>query len=214
MDSSETAPCRVFLFRHGHAQIPDEQGQVWSYSEAALTPAGRRRAAELATALEPIHLDAVFSSDLRRASETAGAIATPRGIPLILDARLRELNIGDFEGTTVAELRQGDPRFLPWPEVYFEGRHAGPTRHVPADLPWPGGESVAGALGRVLPVFLDIVRNHQGRTIALCTHAYVLQALLCHIVGADVSQYWAFAGLEASLTLAQVGTDGRGLLRT
>ena len=194
--------------------MPDEQGQIWSYSDAALTPAGRRRATELANVLEPVHLDAVYTSDLRRARETAETIATPRGIPLIADARLREVDIGDFEGMTLERLRQVDHRFLPWPEIYFEGRHAGPARHVPADLPWPGGESVAGALNRVLPVFLDIVRQHQGQTIALCSHAYVLQALLCHIVGADVSRYWAFSGLHASLTLAEVGTDGRGLLRT
>src|SRR4051812_38282602 len=105
---SETAPCRVFLLRHGQAQMPDEQGQVWSYSEAALTPAGRRRATELAYVLEPVHLDAVYTSDLRRARETAGAIATPRGIPLIADARLRELDIGDFEGMTLERLRQVD----------------------------------------------------------------------------------------------------------
>lgn len=211
---ASTAPCRVFLLRHAQAQMPDDQGQVWSYSEAGLTLAGRRRAAELATVLEPVHLDAVYTSDLRRARETAEAIATPRGVPLIPDPRLREVDIGDFEGMTLERLRHVDPRFLPWPEIYFERRHAGPDRHVPADLPWPGGESIAGALDRVLPVFLDIVRQRQGQTIALCSHAYVLQALLCHIVGADVSRYWAFSGLPASLTLAEVGTDGRGLLRT
>lgn len=211
---AQTAPCRLFLLRHGQAQMPDEQGQIWSYSEAALTAAGRRRATELASALEPVHLDAIYSSDLRRARETAETIATPRGIPLIADARLREVDIGDFEGMTLERLGQGDPRFLPWPEIYFEGRHAGPNRHVPADLPWPGGESIADALNRVLPVFLDFVRQHQGGTIALCSHAYVLQALLSHVVGADVSQYWTLSGLHASLTLAEVGTDGRGLLRT
>jgi alpha-ribazole phosphatase len=211
---ADTAPCRVFLLRHGQAQMPDQQGRIWSYSEAALTPAGRRRAADLANVLESVHIDAVYTSDLRRARETAEAIATPRGIPLLPDPRLRELDIGDFEGMTLERLREVDPRFLPWPEIYFDGRHAGPHRHVPADLRWPGGESVADALDRVLPVFLDIVRHHQGETIALCSHAYVLQALLCHIVGADVSQYWAFSGLHASLTLAEVGTDGRGLLRT
>jgi broad specificity phosphatase PhoE len=194
--------------------MPDERGRVWSYSDVGLTPTGRRRAAELATALEPVPLDAVFTSDLRRARETAEAIATPRGIPLVSDGRLREVNIGDYEGMTLPRLRELDHRFLPWLEIYFEGRHASPDFHIPADLPWPGGESIAGALSRVLPVFLDIVRNHQGRTIALCSHAYVLQALLCHIIGADVSQYWTFAGLHASLTLAEVGTDGRGVLRT
>lgn len=211
---SETSPCRVFLFRHGQADMPDDQGRIWSYSDAALAPAGRRRAAALATALEPVHLDAVFTSDLRRAWETAEAIATPRGVPLTADARLREVDIGDFEGTTLERLRQTDRRFLPWLEIYFEGRHPGPDLHIPADLPWPGGESIEGALNRVLPVFIDIVRRHQGKTIALCSHAYVLQALLCHIVGADVSRYWAFAGLHSSMTLAEVGTDGRGVLRT
>jgi broad specificity phosphatase PhoE len=194
--------------------MPDEHGQVWNYSEAPLTAAGRSRAEELARVLEPVHIDAVYTSDLRRARETAATIAGPRGLPLMADARLRELDIGGFEGMTLERLRQVDPRFLPWLEIYFEGRHAGPDRHVPADLPWPGGESVSSALDRVLPVFLDIVRNHQGQTIALCTHAYVLQALLSHIVGADVSQYWAFSGLPASLTLAEVGIDGCGLLRT
>lgn len=212
--TAETVPCRIFLLRHGQAQMPDEQGRIWSYSEAGLTAAGRQRATELAKVLEPVHLDVVYTSDLRRARETAAAIAAPRRIPLVADARLREVDIGDFEGMTLERLRQVDPRYLPWPEVYFEGRHAGPNRHVPADLPWPGGESVAGALERVLPVFLDIVRRHQGETVALCSHAYVLQALLCHIVGADVSRYWAFSGRHASLTLAEVGPDGRGLLRT
>src|SRR5712691_6920924 len=100
--------------------MPDEQGQVWNYSEAALTPAGRRRAAELATALEPVRLNAVFTSDLRRARETAEAIASPQGTPVIPDARLRELNIGNFEGMTLPRLRQVDRRFLPWLEIYFE----------------------------------------------------------------------------------------------
>src|SRR2546425_548483 len=118
---SDTAPCRVFLLRHGQAQMPDEQGQVWNYSEAALTPAGPRRGAQLAAAVEPVRLDAALTSNL-------------------------------------------------------------PPAH--------------------------------GHTVALCSHAYVLQALLCHIVGADVSQYWTFAGLHASLTLAEVGPDGRGVLRT
>jgi broad specificity phosphatase PhoE len=211
---SGTASCRMFLLRHGRAEMPDEHGRVWNYSDAALADAGRRRAAELGAALSSVPLDAVFTSDLRRARETAEAIASPQAAPVVPDARLRELNIGDFEGMTLPRLRQIDGRFLPWLEIYFEGRHAGPDFHVPADLAWPGGESVAGTHRRTLPAFLDIAREWQGRTVAVCTHAYVLQAFLCHVVDLDVSQYWTFAGLNASLTLVEVGPDGRGVVRT
>jgi alpha-ribazole phosphatase len=211
---SGTASCRMFLLRHGRAEMPDEHGRVWNYSDAALAAAGRRRAAELGALLSSVPIDAVFTSDLRRARETAEAIASPQEVPVIPDPRLRELNIGDFEGMTLPRLRQIDRRFLPWLEIYFEGRHAGPDFHIPSDLAWPGGESVAGTLRRALPAFLDIAREWQGRTVAVCTHAYVLQALLCHVVDLDVSQYWTFAGLNASLTLVEVGADGRGVVRT
>lgn len=210
---SGTGPCRMFLFRHGQAQMPNEQGQVWNYSEAALTDAGRHRAGELAAALAGVHLDAVYASDLHRTRQTAEAIANPHSLPVIPDERLRELNIGDFEGMTLARLGQLDGRFLPWLQVYFEGRHAGLGFHVPADLSWPGGESVGATLGRVLPAFLEMARRSQGRTIAVCTHAYVLQALLCHIVGIEVAKYWSFAAPPASFTMVDVGTDGRGVLR-
>lgn len=208
------APCRMFLLRHGRAEMPDAHGQVWNYSDAALADAGRRQVAELASVLAAVPISAVFTSDLRRARETAEAIASPHTAPVIPDMRLRELDIGDFEGMTLPQLRNVDPRFVPWLEIYFEGRHPGPDFHVPADLPWPGGESVAGALRRALPAFLDIAAEWQGRTVAVCTHAYVLQAFLSHVVGVDVSQYWTFAGLPASVTLVEVGADGRGVVRT
>ena len=66
--------------------MPDEQGQIWSYSEAALTEAGRRRATELASVLEPVRIDAVYSSDLRRARETAETIAKERVVVCDEDA--------------------------------------------------------------------------------------------------------------------------------
>lgn len=202
----------MYLLRHGQAVMPDAQGRVWNYSDAPLTSAGERRVAEVASALDG-PLDAVYSSDLRRARQTADAIAALDGAPVYLEPRLREVDIGDFEGMTLPRLREVDTRFLPWLEIYFEGRHAGPDFHIPAELPWPGGESVAEAQGRALPAFLEIARRWAGGTVAVCTHACVLQALLCHVVGIDVSRYWAFAGLPASVTLVEVGADGRGLIR-
>ncbi len=209
-----SAPCRMFLLRHGRAEMPDAEGRVWNYSEAPLAEGGRQRAAEVGAGLTAVPLDAVVTSDLRRARETAEAIAKPHGLPVTVERRLRELDIGDFEGMTLPRLREVDHRFLPWLEVYFAGRHAGPGFHVPADLAWPGGESIEAAQRRSLPAFVELARRWAGGTVAICTHAYVLQALLCHVVGMEVSQYWALAGLPASLTLVEVGDDGRGVIRT
>ncbi|GEL26914.1 hypothetical protein PSU4_58680 [Pseudonocardia sulfidoxydans NBRC 16205] len=194
--------------------MPDAEGQVWNYSDAALTHEGRARASQLAATLAGAGVEAIFTSPIPRARETAETIAGATALPITADGRLREVDIGDFEGITLSKLRETDQRFLPWLEVYFGGRHAGPDFHVPAELAWPGGESVADALRRALPAFCAIAAAWQGRTVAICTHAYVLQAFLCHVVGADVAQYWSFAGLPASLTLAEVSPDGRGVLRT
>jgi|GEM_PF-248420 len=207
------SPCRIFLLRHGRADMPDTEGRVWNYSDAPLTPSGRRRAAEVASALACSRLDAVITSDLTRARQTAEIIGSVREAPVFVERRLRELDIGDFEGMTLPRLREVDARFLPWLEIYFEGRHAGPEFHIPAELSWPGGESIAATQQRALPAFVEIATRWAGRTVAVCTHAYVFQALLCHVVGIDVSRYWAFAGLNASVTLVEVGPDGRGVIR-
>src|SRR6476619_6788731 len=109
----------MLLVRHGQAEMPDEHGRIWSYSEVALSEAGHHRAAELTSSLAETHLDAVYSSDMRRARQTAEAIAMPRGLPVISDARLRELDIGEFEGMDIVRLQQTGRPFVPWLDIYF-----------------------------------------------------------------------------------------------
>ncbi|SFI55395.1 Broad specificity phosphatase PhoE [Paenibacillus sp. UNC496MF] len=96
---------RIGLIRHGQTAW-NELGKIQGRTDIPLNQEGVRQARALANRLttEPLKWDAVVSSDLMRARQTAGIIAEALGIPLLEpDARLRERYYGDVEGTTEAD---------------------------------------------------------------------------------------------------------------
>jgi broad specificity phosphatase PhoE len=192
--------------------MPDADGRIWNYSDAELTESGRAQANELGEALREIRVDAIYASDLLRARHTAEVVGRATGASTVVDRRLREVDIGEHEGTTLARLRDAHPDFVPWLEIAFGGRFPQAEFRIPASLRFPGGESVSEMFARALPSFLEIVRQHQGETVVVVAHQWLVQALLCHIVAADVDRYDRFAVPQAALTFAEVEPDGRGVL--
>ena len=101
-------PTRVFLLRHGQTAWNAEmriQGQL----DIPLDDTGLWQAQRLALALSGEHLDAVYSSDLQRARQTAAPLAAAAGLPVQLDPGLRERGFGSWEGHTYAEMEQRYP---------------------------------------------------------------------------------------------------------
>jgi broad specificity phosphatase PhoE len=98
----------LLLVRHGETEW-NRQLRWQGHADPPLNDTGRRQARELAQALAGERVDAVYSSDLRRAAETAEAIATPRGLPVLLDADLREIDVGGREGLTREEVEARFP---------------------------------------------------------------------------------------------------------
>jgi broad specificity phosphatase PhoE len=203
--------CRVFLIRHGAAAMPDQRGRILNYSDAPLTAAGRAQAERIATALDGAGVDAVISSDLARAVETAGIVARG-GLPRLVDPRLREVDLGDYDGFSFAHVSKVDPRFVSWPGVAFHGRLSRLSYHVPADLSFPGGESARTMTARLVPALAELATRWAGRTLAVVTHGWALQGLLCHATAVDVAEYFRFTYANASTTLVEVDGDGRGVL--
>jgi len=205
-------PARIVLVRHAEAAMPDEHGRVYSYGDAPLTPRGREQAARLGRLLAPLPIDAAYCSDLVRARETAELVLRDRGIAVRADARLREVDVGALEGFTIERLRAEAPQFAPWLETAFEGRFSADGSEVPASLVFPQGESVELGLARVLPLFLEIARTHQDRTVVLVSHRRLVQALLGYVTEAGAENYHRFGVANAGLTMIEVGPDGRGVL--
>ena len=131
----------LLLTRHGQAAAGDVMlgGQL----DVPLMPQGREEAAALARRLNGVRIDRIVSSPMLRALETAQIVATGR--PVEVDARLRELDYGRWEGLTYAEIDAHDPEL----RARWE--------HDPAATHSPGGESGDDVAARALNFLVDLI---------------------------------------------------------
>jgi broad specificity phosphatase PhoE len=93
----------ILLVRHGETDW-NREGRWQGHARTTLNQTGREQAAALAEQLAGTELDAVYSSDLPRALETAAILAAPRGLLPIPEPGLREIDVGSREGLTEADL--------------------------------------------------------------------------------------------------------------
>ena len=155
---------RIVAIRHGETAWNVDtriQGQL----DVGLNETGRWQALRLAQALADERFDAVYSSDLGRAWQTAQAVAAAAGVALRVDQRLRERGFGVFEGLTFAEIEQ---RFAPQAQRW---------RSRDASFGPEGGETLAGFVQRAVDAVAGIAVRHRGQHIAVVTHGGVLDAL-------------------------------------
>jgi len=147
----------ILLARHGETDW--NRDGIWQgWADPPLNETGRAQARELAEQLRSVPFDAVYSSDLRRAHETAEIVAAPHAVPVVADAGLREIDIGSWSGLTRAEI---DERF--------------PTGER------PDGETRDQHAARVLDAVERIARANPGRRILLVTHGGTMRALHGHV---------------------------------
>jgi len=173
-------PDKVILLRHGETDWNQErrfQGQ----SDRGLNEDGEGQAREAAALLAGENIDLIFSSDLIRARGTAAVIGGLHHAPVIIDSSLREMNFGDWEGLTFAEIKARDPELLnKWLENSFETRI-------------PGGETAAEVNNRVVKAWANISAAAAERdTVVIVAHGGPLRLLLCYLTGMNPSRHWDF----------------------
>jgi broad specificity phosphatase PhoE len=152
----------ILLARHGETDW-NRQGRFQGWADPPLNETGREQAQALAGQLAGVPLDAVYSSDLRRAHETALIVAEPHGVPVVVDRGLREIDVGSWSGLTRAEI-----------ETSFPGaaHHDGETREE--------------HLSRVLEAVERIACAHPGEHILVVSHGGSLRTLRRHALGDPV----------------------------
>jgi len=173
------ATCWFYLARHGatdnnRAKPPRLQGRR---TDPGLSEEGCDQAARAAGFLAETPLDAVYSSPLLRALETAQTIAEPHDITVTIEDGLIEADVGGWEG-------------MPWDQIereYPDQYRAFMTD--PARNPYLGGESVGEVQQRVIPVFERLAAANPGRTILLVAHNVVNRGYLAHLMGVPLNQY-------------------------
>jgi probable phosphoglycerate mutase len=157
----------VFLIRHAEAAGIDQQKRYIGQQDHDLSPLGIHQAEKLCRVFTSFPIEAVFTSDLVRAANTALPIARDHRCPLEKISEFRELNLGTWEGRTIQEIQVQHPA-----EYEQRGRDI-------ANYRTPGGESFADLQKRALPAFIKVVGKTQG-DIAIVAHAGVNRVILCH----------------------------------
>jgi broad specificity phosphatase PhoE len=141
--------------------VDNEQRRATGWLPGALSDAGREHARALGARRRDDRLDAVFSSDLARAVETARIAFEGSEIPLFLDWRLRECDYGELNGEPVAKLD--------------------PLKASRIDEPYPGGESYREVVARVASFLADLGQLFDGGRVLIISHAsphWAIQNLL------------------------------------
>jgi len=180
----------LLLIRHGETAwnaIRRLQGHL----DIPLNAEGQRQAAALGRALQHERLDAIISSDLQRARQTAQAIAAPRGMTVQPERGLRERCYGAFEGMLYAEIGQRYPQA----HAAWQARDA--------DARFPPGVHVAETLrefyARTVGTITRLLADGGYRKVALVAHGGVLECAYRAAQGLDFAQRRDFDIFNASI---------------
>lgn len=169
-----SASCHLIIARHGETPW-NAQHRMQGFIDTPLNTDGVAQAQALGLALQQTALHSIYSSDLRRALDTAKAVAQHHSsVPLVQSEALRERCYGIFQGNTFAE---NEAR---WPELTTIWNTRDP-HFAP-----PGGESLHVFCQRTLAFVQQAVARHAGHTILIVAHGGVLDAVYRHALGIDI----------------------------
>jgi broad specificity phosphatase PhoE len=160
----------LYLVRHGEADS-NRDLRFGGWSAAALTELGVRQARAVGHALAAHRPTAIVSSDLVRARQTADAVAEATGLPLELDADLRERSVGVFDGMSFADAEARYPDA--WKRLLARDPDVVPEGAETADQVF---ERVSRALDR-------IVVRHAGGRVVVVSHGIALYHAFSHVCG-------------------------------
>ena len=170
------------LLRHGRT-AHNATGRIQGQLDVPLDDVGRAQAVAVADALIEASPYAVVSSDLARARDTAEPVAARSGVALDLDARLREIDLGAWQGMSVDDVRRSFPdEYRAW-QTGDDVRRGGGETYVEA------GERGAACVRERLEDLPD------GRTIIVVTHGGTARATLGVLLGLEGRDWWRLAPL-------------------
>ena len=183
----------LLLVRHGETDWLGER-LAGRLPDVHLNAQGREKAEILAAMLTPFSLAAVYSSPLERALETAEPTARAAGKQIIQDPQLQEVDFGDLAGKPFSELR-GIPL---WQEVH----------HRPAEVRYPGGESLQDAQQRAVKMIGEIHAGWESDIVVVFTHADTIRLALAHFLQMPLVAYHALAADPASVSVLSFTRKG------
>lgn len=189
---------RLYLVRHGRTSW-NCQERFTGQTDIPLDRVGRAQTGRLSAHLRDVRFDLVLTSDLRRARETAGAIASRRGLTPVPDSRLREAAFGEWEGLTFGEISAR------YPEIARDWA-LNPFHCTP-----PGAEPLTALAARVDEMRRRVLAAGEGTNVLAVTHGGPARLLICLALGLEPEKHWRFALGPGGMAVLEFH-DGEGIL--
>jgi alpha-ribazole phosphatase len=187
---------RLYLVRHGQVE-GFEKVPIYGHTDAVLTEVGILQFEKLADRLRYSNIQAVYSSDLKRAVTGARTIGRHHDVPHHVLPELREIYFGDWEGLGLQEVRE-----------HFPEKVLSRTTD-PVNFRAPGnGESILELSKRVMPCFEGILSRQQGRDFLVVAHAAVNRVILCSALGLDLKHMFRLHQDYGCLNIVDYFQDG------
>ena len=185
-----SAATRILAIRHGQTAW-NADSRIQGHTDIELDELGLWQAERVAQALGDDELHAVYSSDLKRAQQTAAPLAARKGLSMRLEPGLRERGFGEFEGLSFVQIEQR------WPEQAVAWRRREPGFGA------RGGEVLRDFRERVVAAVERLALAHRGQCIALVTHGGVLDLLYREAtrVALDAPRSWQLANASINRLL-------------
>ncbi|MFI7698989.1 bifunctional RNase H/acid phosphatase [Nonomuraea sp. NPDC049480] len=192
----------LLLLRHGETELSVER-RFSGLGDPELTPNGLAQAAAAAERLsrEPYRPDVIVTSPLKRARQTAAAVAERTGLDVEVDDDLREADFGAWEGHTFTEVQRKWPAEL---AAWLADPEAAP----------PGGESFATTARRVEAVGERLVERYEGKTVLAVSHVTPIKMLLRFALMAPLESLYRMHLDLACLSLIEYYADGPAVVKS
>ena len=191
---------KLILVRHGETYWNEERRVQGGGSDIELNDIGTNQARKLASFLKNENLAAIISSPLKRAMSTAEAIASHHQLPIEIDARLGELNVGELEGLSLSNLNTTFSQFL---MQWWQG---GGSERLPC------GESLIELQKRAWATIELLPAQHKDGTVVAVSHYFVILAIILKALDLSLEYFTKFKVDPGSVSILEIENHGTRLV--
>jgi broad specificity phosphatase PhoE len=183
----------IYFVRHGRKAKGNYYNETLGFTDEPLSDEGLRDAKRVAEYFSNIDISKIIVSEYQRTYQTALPTAQEKGLPIAVDGRVNEMNIGKLAGMTEEQAEAAFPEF--WKKL-LEHKE---------DLQFPGGECGADVLARQ-DSFLNEMK-YEKENIMVVSHDGFIRILLCNILGLLPYMRYKFKTSMAGLSIIDFDTD-------
>lgn len=190
---------KLILIRHGQTEW-NTTGKFQGWTDVFLSETGKKQIKKLAENFPVDHIDLLYSSDLKRAVDTAKTFSDYFGCKIQLEPAFREVCFGDWEGLTYREINE-------------EWSHECSMFYTSPDcLKIPNGETFSEVQERAFGKIENIVSMHNDKTIVVISHGAVIRTVIAKILHMPLNFLWSIRQDNASFNTI-IYADGHFVLQ-